>query len=159
MSKNKIKTLTYNALLAAIYATLTITLHPISYGVISFRVSEILVLLAFYQKKYIIGLIIGCLISNLASPLGLPDIIFGTFSSAIVCYLLSKSKNIWFSPIYAAIPTGLIIGFMLWSVLKLPLIESIIYVSLGEALIVFIGVLIFKGAMKYEGFKNLVFMK
>lgn len=39
-----------NALLAAIYAVLTLCLAPLSYGPIQVRISESLTLLAFYDK-------------------------------------------------------------------------------------------------------------
>ena len=57
-----------NAVIAAVYAVLTIGLSPISYGPIQVRLSECMVLLAFYNRKWIPGLTIGCLLANLNSP-------------------------------------------------------------------------------------------
>lgn len=66
------------ALVAALYVVLTITppLNAISYGAYQFRVSEMLVFLAFYNRKYIIGLTAGCMIANLYS-FGLIDVFVG----------------------------------------------------------------------------------
>lgn len=36
------------------------------------------------------GLAIGCLIVNLASPVGAPDIVFGTLATAIAAWLTMK---------------------------------------------------------------------
>jgi len=79
-----------NAIIATLYVALTIGLHPISYGIISFCISEVL---AFYQKKYIPGLVIGCCIANFASPMGICDIIFGTLSTlSALCQLIPFSN-------------------------------------------------------------------
>ena len=66
------------ALVAALYIVLTITppLNAISYGAYQFRVSEMLAFLAFYNRKYIIGLTAGCMIANLYS-FGLIDVLVG----------------------------------------------------------------------------------
>ena len=82
------------AIVASIYAALTVGLNPISYGAVQFRLSEVLVLLAFVNADYIVGLTIGCLIANLLGPYGLADIIcgtfFATFVSAYLIYITPK---------------------------------------------------------------------
>ena len=66
-----------NGLLAAIYAALTLCLAPLSYGPIQVRISECLTLLAFYDKRWVPGLTIGCLMANLNSPFGIADMVIG----------------------------------------------------------------------------------
>ena len=68
---SKVKTIAFNAIIAAIYAVMTLAISPIAYGAVQLRVSEIIIFLAFYNKKYIPGLVLGCIIANLFSPLGL----------------------------------------------------------------------------------------
>ena len=51
MTDKNIKRIVISALIAALYATLTIALAPISYLGVQFRISEIMVLLAFYKKR------------------------------------------------------------------------------------------------------------
>ncbi|MEG0662627.1 MAG: QueT transporter family protein, partial [Anaerovoracaceae bacterium] len=53
------------ALMAAIYAVLTIILAPISYGPLQLRVSEALTILPALTPAGVPGLFIGCLVSNL----------------------------------------------------------------------------------------------
>ena len=57
------------ALVAALYIVLTVTppLNAISYGAYQLRVSEMLAFMAFYNRKYIVGLTLGCMIANLYS--------------------------------------------------------------------------------------------
>ena len=49
-----------NAIIAALYAALTISLAPLSYGPIQVRVSEFMTLLAFTNRKCLPGLVLGC---------------------------------------------------------------------------------------------------
>ena len=65
------------AMVAALYAALTLGLAPVSYGAVQVRVSEFMTLLAFYDKGLIPGLTLGCLISNVGSPFGITDMLIG----------------------------------------------------------------------------------
>ena len=102
------KTIAFNAIIAAVYAALTILLAPISYGSIQMRISEIMVFLAFYNKKYIPGLVLGCLIANIPSPLGLWDICFGTFATLVAVIAINKLPNRYLGALAGAIANGLI---------------------------------------------------
>lgn len=92
MRKNSIN-IALTAAITAIYAVLTLSLGFISYGPIQFRVAEIMMLLAFLDKGYIVGLTLGCFLANVIGPYGVPDIIFGTlatFISASMIYITRK---------------------------------------------------------------------
>ena len=69
MKKNNIQTLVFNSVIAAIYVVFTLVFAPFSYSTkllfIELRISEILLVLTFYNKKYGPGLILGCFIANL----------------------------------------------------------------------------------------------
>ncbi|AEF24932.1 QueT transporter family protein [Streptococcus parauberis] len=86
------------ALVAALYVVLTITppLNAISYGMYQFRVSEMMNFLAFYNKKYIIAVTIGCMIANFYS-FGLIDVFIGGGSTLVFVslgvYLFKKYKS------------------------------------------------------------------
>lgn len=86
------------ALVAALYVVLTITppLNAISYGMYQFRVSEMMNFLAFYHKKYIISVTIGCMIANFYS-FGLIDVFVGGGSTLVFVslgvYLFKKYQS------------------------------------------------------------------
>ena len=67
--KLTVRDLAQIAIVAAIYVALTITppLNAISYGAYQFRISEMMNFMAFYNRKYIMGVTIGCMIANLYS--------------------------------------------------------------------------------------------
>lgn len=132
------------ALVAAIYAALTIGLAPISYGPIQFRLSEVLVLLAFIDPLYVPGLVLGCVIANLTSPFGIMDVFIGSFATFAAVYMITKSKNLFIASLCPAI-NGIFIGAELYFLTNAPLIATILYVALGElAVVTLIGYPLFK---------------
>lgn len=86
------------ALVAALYVVLTITppLNAISYGMYQFRVAEMMNFLAFFNKKYIIAVTLGCMIANFYS-FGLIDFFVGGGSTLLFVtlgvLLFKKYKN------------------------------------------------------------------
>lgn len=80
------------AVIAALYAALTMALAPISYGPFQCRISEALTVLPLFFPEAIVGLTLGCLISNIIGN-GILDIIFGTLATllaAITTYFIGK---------------------------------------------------------------------
>ena len=86
--KNSTKKVATTAVVAALYAALTLGLSFISYGPIQFRLSEVMTLLPLISKEYIVGLTLGCFLANILGPYGVPDIIFGTLATFISVYLV-----------------------------------------------------------------------
>ena len=78
MNKNIVNTkfLVSTALIAAIYVVMTLAIAPLSFGMIQIRISEVLMLMAFIDKKYAPGLVLGCFIANCFSPFGMMDVGF-----------------------------------------------------------------------------------
>ena len=112
MKKINIKDIVMYASVAAIYVVLTWLFGSLSYGPIQFRISEVLVLLCFFNKKYFTSLTLGCLISNLMSPNSL-DILFGTLATMISLFFICKSKNLFIASLYPVIFNGLIVALEL----------------------------------------------
>lgn len=90
MKNISIKELCICAAVAAIYVVLTWAFMPLNNAGIPIRVSEALVLICFYNKKYIIPLTIACAIGNIMSALGIVDVVFGSLASLCALYLMSK---------------------------------------------------------------------
>lgn len=83
------------ALIAAAYAALTYLSAALglAYGGIQFRLSEALNILAAFTPAAIPGLMIGCVIGNIGSPMGLVDIVVGTVATglaAVTIRLIAK---------------------------------------------------------------------
>ena len=148
----KTKRLVRTAVIAALYALLTVALAPISYGNFQFRVSEILVLLAYFDPFYIGGLTLGCFIANLLGPNGTMDVIFGTLATFISVGAISltakyiKNKaSLFIASLWPTIFNGLIIGWMLNITVGAPLWITIGEVALGEFVVItIVGLPVFK---------------
>ena len=142
LTKNIIKL----GLVAAIYVVFTLAVQPLSFGVTQFRLGEILMVLPFINKKYTLGLVIGVFIANIASPYGIVDMIIGTAHTAIMCFAVSRLKNIYLVPPVCAVITGIMIGLMLYFLYEVPINLFIIMISVGfgELVMVILGVAIFK---------------
>lgn len=154
MNRINVRIIAINAMIACVYAVLTMAVAPLAYGAIQMRISEVMVFLAFYNKKYIPGLVLGCLVANTISPLGMMDMCFGTLSTLLVCVAMYKLNNLFVAGIIGGIITGIIIGTELYFALGLPFMINAFYVFAGEVIILIIGALLFKLIEK-----NQVFMK
>lgn len=144
MNNKKVQLLVINAMIAAIYAVLTILISPIAYGAIQMRLTEIIVLLACFNKKFIPGLTIGCLLANLASPMGMYDICFGTLATLIACIGMYMAKNLFIGAFIGGVVNGLLVGLELYLALSLPFMINAFYVFAGEFVVLLIGAVIFK---------------
>jgi uncharacterized membrane protein len=103
------------AVIAGIYAALTMVLAPYSYGPVQVRVSESLTVLPYFTPAAVPGLFIGCLIANaVMSPYPLDFIIGGgaTLGAALLSYALRKVP--WLTPLPPVLVNGAAIGAMLY---------------------------------------------
>lgn len=167
-----VKMITLNAIVAALYAVLTIVSGPLSYSYMQFRISEFLNLLVFFNPSYTLGLTLGCLLANLFSTAGMFDIIFGTLATFISCLLVigfSKlTKNLFFSSFIPSLVNAVVVPFIIYlstlgtsdeMVLNLSLYFTMFgFVFLGEFLAISVlGYIIFMPLMKkVKSFKELI---
>ena len=82
----KLRRLLYGAVIAAVYAVISILCAPISYGPVQVRVSEVLTVLPAINAVAIFGVFVGCVVANLATG-SVVDIIFGSLTTLVAAYL------------------------------------------------------------------------
>ena len=130
--KNSSKSLAKAGIISAIYVALTLALYPLSFGAFQVRVSESLTLLPLIFRESVMGLTVGCLISNFFGN-GVLDIVFGTlatFLSAILTYITTKKiKNDWLKiiigGIFPVILNAVIIPFTFLAITEEPIVYLI----------------------------------
>lgn len=85
---SKVRFLAQGAVIAALYAVLTylVAAMNLAYGPVQFRFSEALTVLPVFTPAAIPGLALGCFLSNLASPLGIVDWVFGTAATLLAAF-------------------------------------------------------------------------
>ena len=130
------KDLTRLAVVAALYAALTIALSGLSFGPVQFRIAELLTLLCFYRKDYSVALILGCFIANCFSPMALMDMVFGTVATAVAVIPMFYVKNIWVASLLPVISNAVIIAVELYIAFKEPLWMSMLTVGAGELMVI-----------------------
>lgn len=86
----KVKSIVINGIIAALYIAVTMLVQSFGYNAIQFRLSEMFNHLVVFNKKYMIGIVLGVFIANLFSPLGMYDLAFGVGQS-----ILSLAITIW----------------------------------------------------------------
>ena len=139
------------AIIAGLYAALTILLAPISYYAIQVRISEALTLLPFVYPSAIWGLFLGCMIANIFGGLGPYDIFLGstiTLIAAYLTYLLRKTKNPYLAPLPPIILNGLGVSAYLVYLLHIlpeknishfsPYLSTSIFIMIGETISTYI---------------------
>ena len=159
--ETKTKKITRLAIIAGLYAALTIVFSFISYGEIQVRLSEMLIILCFFSKDYILSLTFGCLIANVFSPFGIADCIFGTlatFLSAIFIYLSRRyfKFGLFVSCLWPVLFNGIIVGIEIAVLSDISIGLSILYVSAGELIAMMIGYFVMKILSKKQYFLELI---
>ncbi|MFO8192749.1 MAG: QueT transporter family protein [Bacillota bacterium] len=133
-SKKRFSHWTRAAMIAAIYALMTVIFAPISYGMIQVRISEMLMVLPFFTGAAVPGLFVGCLIANIYGGYGIIDIVFGSMATLISAYLVTKIKHRWLVPLPPVVINALIVGAVLHSVLGLPFYLTVAWVGAGQVI-------------------------
>lgn len=164
------KTFARVAMIAAIYTVLTLVLAPISFGNIQIRIAEALTMLPLIYQPSIIGVTLGCFLSNLIgammglNPTGMIDAVIGTIATLGAAYCTYKFKDIKIGklPILSmAMPViwnfvfvGAELGYFMMP--ENLLLGTIIFgaeVAIGEVVAVILGYFLNKVFIRTEIFK------
>lgn len=166
-NKNRVRFIAEAAVIAALYTSLTYLASSLNlaYGAVQFRFSEALTVLPALTPAAISGLTLGCVLSNLASPFGIWDIVFGSFATLLACVITYFTRKITIkglpilSPIVTSLVNGLVIGIEISAFMpqgftfKAMLIEGS-YVFLGELVITLVlGLPLFSALKRTKLFK------
>ena len=155
MKKINERDIALNGVTAALYVVITFLGAPIAYGAIQFRISEILVLLCFFNRKLSIGLVVGCLISNMASPMALIDVPFGTLATLVACLGIMFSKHLIVAILFPVISNAFIVAAELTTIGE-PYWLSVLTVGAGELAVMIAGYIIFMLLKRRKSFFDLI---
>ena len=116
MKQSKVYQMALAAMIAAMYAAVSLALAPISFGKVQLRIAEALTLLPVFDPVMIVGVSLGCLITNTvgfftgADILGWLDIPFGTLATVIAAVLSYWLRNVRVKgiPVLSALPPVLL---------------------------------------------------
>lgn len=124
MSKKSTLYFVQGAVIAAVYATLTVGQNLLIPGsasmAIQFRIAEVMTVLAFFTPAAIPGLTVGCIIANISSVtagLGFYDMFFGSLATLLAALTMRALRNVsvkgipFVALLMPAVFNGIIIGF------------------------------------------------
>lgn len=131
MKNNIVKTITINAIVATIYFLLTF-LSPMSFGGVQLRLAEVLVLLCFFRRDFTFGCTIGCLLSNLFSPLMPWDLLFGTLGTLLSCLAISLCRHLFVASLFPVVINAFVVGGELAIIMNEPFWVNVGMVAAGE---------------------------
>ena len=125
-------------IIAGLYVVLTLITFPIASSEIQFRPSEGLTLLPLIFPEAIVGVFVGCVLSNLITGCVVLDIIFGgliTLISAILTYFVGK--------LIKSTPLKIIIGGIFPVLLNAFLLPVIWYYAYYESSYIYVIQVVF----------------
>jgi len=131
--KRNIRFLAEAAIIAALYAVISIIFAPISSGMFQMRISEALTVLPVFTPAAIPGLFVGCIVTNIVSGNGPVDIVFGSLATLLAAFLSYKMPRRFLVPLPPVLINAVVVGFILNYVLQAPLLASMGWVALGQA--------------------------
>ena len=148
--------------IAALYIALThlAALLGLASGVIQFRISEALCVLAIVLPEAIPALAVGCFVANLTTGCLILDVVFGsaaTLIGAVGAYLLKKAPT-WVATLPTVLANAVIVPFVLMFVYKLEggYIFFFATVAIGElACATVLGTILAKSLKKTHIFANM----
>ena len=134
-----VRHLTMGAVLAAVYAALTLFLPIPQYGAVQIRFAEALMVLPCVFPWATPGLVVGCVIANLNSPYAL-DVIFGSGATLLACLWTARMTNVRLAALPPVVCNAVIVGAEI-TVLEVGMTEAFwpafawnaVTVGLGEA--------------------------
>ena len=134
--------LALSGIIAALYAVMAYfsSVFGIAYGPVQCRFSEALCVLPFLTPAAVPGLFLGCLVSNLLSPYGAADILFGSLATLLAALWTRRCRRKWLAPLPPVIGNAIIVGALI-TVQQVPaelfwgtFAYNAVTVGLGEAL-------------------------
>lgn len=117
LQTNKTKKMVTIAMIAALYAVITLAIAPIAFSTVQFRVSEMLTVLPMFTPLAIPGLTLGCALANLVgalsgiNPIGYIDAVVGssaTLIASLLSYLIAKNGKNWIKYTFVPLPPVLV---------------------------------------------------
>ncbi len=127
----KTRFITEAAIIAALYAVLTIVI-PGGSGQIQIRVAEALTILPFFTPAAIPGLFVGCLTANLLVGFGPYDIVIGSLTTLFAAFFTWKMPKKLLAPLPPVILNAIGVAVILKLAANIPMPATMGFVAIGE---------------------------
>ncbi|MCR4401423.1 MAG: QueT transporter family protein [Firmicutes bacterium] len=122
------------ALVAAAYVAVSYALAPISFGPLQFRLAEALALLPIAFPEAVAGLFVGCLVTNLIGPYGLPDIVFGSLITLVAAAITRAFRHSPIAYLAPVVLNAVLVSAYLTVLTKVPYWMLVLSIGASEAI-------------------------
>ena len=134
----KARSIVQAAVIAAVYASLTLLIKPFAYGPIQFRISEALTVLPAVLPASIPGVFVGCVLANFLGGFGIVDIVLGSIATLLAglsTWLLRKRT--FLLPLPPVVFNGLIVGSYVYLLYDrtYPWPLTMLFIAISEAIV------------------------
>ncbi len=82
----------------------------LTFGVVQCRFAEALTVLPFLCPQTAWGLFVGCLITNILSPYGPLDLVFGSLATLLAGRLTARCRSRWLAPLPPVVCNAVLVG-------------------------------------------------
>ena len=139
MRRFSTRDLTFAAMVAALYAVMGYfaNIFGLAFGPVQCRFAEALTVLPFVFPAAAPGLAVGCLITNLLSPYGPLDPVFGTLATAIAAWLTIKMPRWYLAALPPILVNALILPAM-WAWTDVGAVNAAFWLAYGWNALTFI---------------------
>ena len=139
MRKFSVRDLTLAAMVAALYTVMGYfaNIFGWTFGPVQCRFAEALTVLPFLFPAAAPGLVVGCFLTNLLSPYGPLDWLFGTLATAVAAWLTIKMPRWYLAALPPILVNALILSPM-WAWTDIGAVNPAFWVACGWNLITFI---------------------
>jgi len=123
------------ALIASTYSVVTVILGPLGYSWLQVRIAEALTPLPFLMGfSAVAGLTVGCIVANIFSPVGIPDMIFGPLLTLFAALLSWKYNfhRMSIACVYPIIINAIGVSAYIYSFYNVPYTMSVGSIAVGE---------------------------
>lgn len=139
MRRFSVKDLTLAAMVAALYAVMGYfgNIFGLTFNVVQIRFAEALTVLPFLFPATAPGLAVGCLITNLLSPYGPVDIVFGTLATAVAAWLTMKMPK-WYLAAVPPILVNMVVLCPMWAWAETGAVNAAFWAACGFNAVTFV---------------------
>lgn len=132
MQKWTTRYIAFSAMVAAVYFVLSYfgAVFGVTFGPVQVRFAEALTVLPFLFPAAAPGLALGCLVTNLLSPYGPADIIFGTLATAIAAFWTMKMPR-WYLAALPPVVVNLVILPPMWAWTEVGTVNAAFWAACG----------------------------
>ncbi len=139
MRRFSVRDLTLAAMVAALYAVMGYfaNIFGLDFGVVQFRFAEALTVLPFLFPAAAPGLAVGCFLTNLLSPYGPLDWLFGTLATATAAWLTMKMPK-WYLAALPPVAVNALILSPMWAWTEVGEVNAAFWAACGINAVKFI---------------------